>query len=270
MHPILFEWGPLSVKSFGLMAAIGFGAAMWWIHRQAGRERINPDLMLNLCFWLMISGLIGARLMFIITNLSYYLDFPSEIVKIWHGGLVWYGGILAATPVAFFYLRAKKLPLLRGVDILSQGTILGLGFGRIGCLLAGDDYGKVVESGAHWWTLTFTNPDALIARELLGLPLYPTQIIMSINAFLIFGILVLWRRYRRFEGEIFCGLFIIYSITRFLIEYLRGDIGRGFVVYPYLSTSQFIGIFTLLFGIGLYLYLYRRSHSVAHRGKRSK
>ncbi len=277
MFPILIEAGEYTLHSFGLFVALGFIAGIFWTLRAARRAGLPHDRVLDLCFWIMASGLLGARLLYVAVNWRSLLGFAAaeveaggwlaglgavlvESVAIWEGGLVWYGGLLTAFAVAWIHMRRSGLPVWKTADTVAPGVMLGLAIGRIGCLAAGDDYGAVVESSWQalvdggdpaWWTLTFTHPQSLVPAELLGRPLYPTQPLMSLNALLVFGVLVLLQRRKPFDGAVVWTMMALYAVGRFGVEFMRGDTGRGFLLDGVLSTSQAIGI--VAFAVSLYM-----------------
>ena len=213
MLPELFRIGDFPLHTFGLMVALGFMAAMWWCRREAIRVGLPVTRIMDLTFWLMIWGLIGARAMFIVVNWDYYGANPAKILLFWQGGLVWYGGFLTAFAAAVVLMRRYQLPVLITCDLVAPSVMYGLAFGRLGCLSAGDDHGTLVISAlgeraraladkgllygadgrlsrlareaiqaegvdAPWWSHTF-GPQSLIQADLVGLPVYPTQPIMS-------------------------------------------------------------------------------------------
>lgn len=288
MFPVLLQIGGFKLHSFGFFVAMGLAAGILWTYREAKRVGADVARILDLAFWLVIAGLVGARVLFVIVNAKEYAAFMVrqvenhgvvagmgrgliEIFALWKGGLVWYGGLLAAFAVALLYLRRRGMPVWATADILSPGVMLGLAIGRLGCLAAGDDHGKVVASAweavlrgedAPWWTLTFTDPASLVPPDLLGKPLYPTQILLSANALAIFGLLLWLRGRKRFEGQLVWAMLLAYSIGRFAIEYFRGDVARGFLLANWVSTSQAISI--VVFTLALVMYK-RLGHTVRIR-----
>jgi phosphatidylglycerol---prolipoprotein diacylglyceryl transferase len=258
LHPILFKFGSFTLYTFGLMAALGFFAGIYYTKYEAGREGYDPETAVDMTFWLMIMGLAGSRLMFIITEYDFYLGKPLEMLKIWNGGLVWYGGLIGGIITAYVFCRIKGLKFMDMADLLAPAAMLGLCIGRIGCLSAGCDYGRVVESGPHWWTLRFSDLNSIVPNELLGYPLFPSQPLMSLNALAIFLFLAWLIRRKSFSGQIFFAMLAIYYFNRFLIEFVRGDENRGFVVPGLISTSQFVSLLVFPAALGALIYLYRR------------
>ncbi len=252
MHPILLQFYGFSIHSYGVMLAIGFVVGISLAAREAVRTNVDPEKVLNLAFWILVSSIIGARLFHCIVFYPQYLKNPLRILKLWEGGLVFYGGFLGALLAGFVYCRINKLNYWEIGDLLMPSLMLGLVFGRIGCTLAGCCFGK--SCGPHFALgMTFNNPLGLGVKHT---PLYPTQVMSAANAFVIFLILWLYRKKKRFHGELVAICLIVYAITRSLIEILRED-PRGFVhLGPVLlSESQFVSIFMLLFAAYLLIWI---------------
>lgn len=274
MWPILFEipGTPIRLHSFGLMVALGFIAANTWAVRRAAREGLDGTFIGNLTVWLLLSGLAGARLFYILLNWSHFQGSLLAFFKIWEGGLVFYGGPIVAFPVGYWYVTRRIRPDWRIADILVTSVFLALSIGRIGCLLAGDDFGKITDVP---WAIHFPdNPDSLIPRELIGKPLHPTQIYLSLNAMALFLIGRALLSRRRFPGQVAGILGILYAFTRSAIELVRGDVERG--IFLGISTSQWVSIPILLASIGLLLWRSRHKEppdavpAGAHGGRSSR
>ncbi len=272
MHPILFKIGDFTLYSYGVFVAIGFLAGISYALREARRVGEDPEKILDLCFWILIAAIVGARLMFILVNIKEYIKYPTEIIKIWKGGLVFYGGVILSIIIAAVFMYRHKLNSWKVSDILVTGGALGLFFGRIGCFSAGCCYGKPTDLP---WAVTFKNPVSLAA---LDVPLHPTQLYSSLNGLILFLILLGLRRFKKFEGQITVSFFFLYAITRSIIEIFRDD-PRGFVIamgsFPSfpgfsLSSSQFISIPVALASIFLFFYLRKRAREAKGGRKPAK
>jgi len=184
-------------------------------------------------------------------------------IKVWRGGLAYYGGFLAAVPFAWFYVRKYALGWWRTADLAAPGIMLGLFFGRIGCWLNGCCYGKPTSSafgvifprGGTTWRAQF---DAhLIGAADQALPVHATQLYESIGCFLAFVILYyVVRPRRRAFGQVFAGMLVLYAIVRSVCEIWRDD-DRGVFFGGHLSTSQLISIPLALAGVALFAHLER-------------
>jgi phosphatidylglycerol:prolipoprotein diacylglycerol transferase len=251
MHPILFRIGGLTIHAYGLFVAMGFLAGMALAVREARRAALDTEKISNLFFWIIISAIAGSRLLHVIVEYRSFMSAPLEIFKIWKGGLVFYGGVILAVAVTVFYIRHNKLPLWTTMDILAPPLALGLAFGRLGCFSAGCCYGRPADVP---WAVTFTNPDSLAP---LYIPLHPTQLYETGAALIIFTILMLTRRAKRFEGQIMWTFFFLYAVARFIIENYRGD-PRGAVWGNLLSTSQFISLLSAVVALVGFFYFLRK------------
>lgn len=230
MHPILFQFGALKIYSYGLMVAIAFIVATYLAKLEASREDIDPQKILDLSICLVISGVIGGRILYVLQNLSYYFRYPYQIFMLNRGGLSFYGGFGLAVISAIIFLKREDLPASKILDIIAPYLALGQSIGRIGCFLNGCCYGKPTN---FFFAVYF--PEEFLAR-------HPTQLYASLNLLLIFIIL------RVFRGPIFLLYCLLYSGSRFFIEYLRGDnlpVFATFTIHQLISVGIFIvsGIF---------------------------
>ena len=221
-----------------------------------------PDQkILDLSLYILASAIIGAKLLLVAVEWRRYAAHPADLVEVLRSGGVFYGGLIAATTVAVVYMRKNALPAWRIADMGAPSIALGEAIGRWGCFAAGCCYGKETHGP---FGVTFTDP---FANEAVGtplnVPLHPTQIYLSINAFLIFWILQWAYRRKTFDGEVFWLYVLLYAITRGILEIWRGDTVRGFVIPGVLSTSQCIGLLTAAVAAGMLLYLSRRSRAEA-------
>lgn len=248
MHPLLVKLGPLSLHTYGLMIVIGFLIALALIHRQGTKEGLDGDRIIDVSFWGLAFGLLGGRIVYVITRLSYFADHPIEVFYFWEGGLVFYGGFLGGAFAFWFFCRKYNLPGLQTIDIATPSLAIAHSFGRIGCFFAGCCYGKPAHDLP--WAITFSNP---MSAAPTGIPLHPTQLYDALNAFIIFSILMFIQSRKKFTGQVISSYMMLYAIGRSIVEVYRGDKIRGFVIDPYLSTSQFISI--LIFAAGLILYI---------------
>lgn len=272
MYPVLFEIPGLGfpVRSFGLMVALGFIVALQVavaLYRRYGDDPENdPENFNQVALSILIGIIVGARALYVLVEVLRYLtaddgagmvgekflDEPWTMLMVWEGGLVMYGGLAGGV---LFGIRSgikNNMRPISGLDVAMVAAFLGLAIGRIGCYLVGDDYGKVVPEAYAGWGLPAVltvpdlewlraNPESLFEHRLAGAKLWATQIWMSANAFVLFGIGLLLIRRRRYPGHTWQWLILLYAITRFTIEVFRGDAIRG-VWFGLVSTSQLISI----------------------------
>ncbi len=254
MYPKISDIGPVTIHTYGLLLAVAFIAGIWLASRNAAKAGIDPDAIWNMGLVIIFSALVGAKMLLFLSDYSYYSQNPKEIFSLstLRSTGVYYGGLLLALGASAWFLRRSKLPGWTVADLSAPGIALGQAIGRIGCLSAGCCYGKPTQLP---WGITFTNK---YSYENVGVPLntplHPTQIYESIGAFILFAYLM-WRLSRKhFTGQIILEYLILYASLRFVIEFFRDD-ERGFVLHGLLSTSQFIGILTILGSAVAFYYL---------------
>ncbi len=235
MFPVLIRIGPVTIHTYGFLIATAFLLGLWLARRQAGREGLSAEAITDVGFSALFSGLIGSRVLFIATNWQHFSAHPIDMIKIWEGGLVFYGGVIFAVPVAIWYARKQRLSLWQTADIWAPSIAIGHAIGRLGCFCAGCCYGLPTDVP---WAVTFSHPETLAIR---GVPLHPTQIYESAAELLNFGILLFLRRRKTFHGQLFWVYVLNYAVIRAVIELFRGDVERGFIM-PGVSVSQGISI----------------------------
>ncbi len=251
MHPILFRIGSVSVYTYGVLLAAAFTVGMLIAAREASIQGENPEKVLDLTFYILIGSLLGARLLYVVVEWDLFKDNLWEIPKIWKGGFVYYGGLFFGIAIVVIYSRIRRMNVWRVLDILAISLAIGLFVGRWACFSAGCCYGKPTHLP---WGVVFHDPLAIAPT---GVRLHPTQIYLSINGLIMYFVLIYIRRHKVFHGQVALFSLIYYSVTRFLIEFLRGD-PRGWVIENVLSTSQFISIPVFIASVILYVYLLKK------------
>jgi phosphatidylglycerol:prolipoprotein diacylglycerol transferase len=249
--------GPFTLHTYGVLLAIAFLAGLWIAGRQAKKAGLDSNRITDMAVYVLIAGLVGAKLLLLVVEWSYFSKNPRELLSIFQSGGVFYGGLLGAFPVAWWYIRRHHLPGWRTADVLAPGVALGQGIGRLGCFAAGCCFGRPADVP---WAVTFRDP---YATRTVGTPLdqglHPTQIYESLAVFAIFGFLLWLFTRKRFDGQVTLAYVALYSVVRFLIEFYRGDAARGTVFGGMLSTSQFIAILLVLGAALLYPYAARKN-----------
>ena len=251
MYPVLFCIGPFTLHTYGVFVAMAFLSAIALALREGRRVGEDPNKILDLCFYALVAAIVGSRILYVLVNWSIFARDPLEILRIWHGGLVFYGGFIGAVAVAFWYIGRHGLPLLKTFDIIAPSIAFGQFVGRIGCLFAGCCYGKTCYLP---WAVTFTHSESLAPK---GVPLHPTQVYSSLTSLVIFLVLAGLARIKKFEGQIFWTYVFLYGFARFVLEYFRGD-ERGMFLQGMFSTSQLIGLIMIVVAIGMVILLRRR------------
>lgn len=237
----LLTIGPFTLYGYGLMIAIGAISAYLVTEYRAKKKGMQYELIFSLFWWCLIGGIIGAKVLYIITQLKEIIADPAILLKVSEGFVV-YGGIIGGIFSGFLFCKLKKLNFLQYFDLVMPSIALAQGFGRMGCILAGCCYGHETESS---FGITFH--ESSYAPN--NVSLIPTQPISSALNFLNFIALVLISRKVKVDGQVAGFYLIFYSAGRFIIEFFRGDLERGTI--GALSTSQFIAIFLFLIGLAI-------------------
>lgn len=248
MHPVLIHLGPITLHSYGVLVASGILLALWLARRQAPRMGLDPDDVWNLGIYMVLGGLIGAKLWYVLENTGYYVENPRALFSIetLQAAGVWYGGFLTALLVTVIYVRRTKMPFLALVDTVAAPVALGHGIGRLGCFSAGCCWGKPTEVG---WGVTFTSEYAAQTVGVpLGVGLHPTQLYEFSTELLAFAFLLWLGTRRKFPGQIFGTYLIWYGIARGTIEFFRGDPGRTMMFDAQFSLMQFVSVGLILLG----------------------
>lgn len=254
MHPIAFHIGSFAVHSYGIMMALAFLAGLWTATLRARRVNISAEQIADLTLWIMVGAVLGARFVYVTTYWKEeFAGQPlTEIFAIWHGGLVYYGGLIGATITSFIYLRWKKLPLWKTADVIAPSIALGSVFGRVGCLLNGCCYGRACDLP---WAISFPPGNPLGSPTT---PVHPTEIYDALLNFALYlGLAWLFRR-RKFDGQIFATYLICYSITRSIVESFRGDY-TNLHYHLGLTPAQWISVPMFIIGLVMAVFLSQRT-----------
>jgi len=252
MRPYIFHIGDLGVPSFFFMVMVAALCSTFFASWLAKREGADPVVPLDMGIIGIIASVIGARVFhIIIENPMYYIENPIRVFYFWQGGFVSLGAYTFTIAGCLIYLWKRKLNIWRYLDIGAMAVPIIIFFVRVGCLFVGCCYGKSTDFFIH---LTFTDLASIpVYFDLKGVPLHATQTYNMLNALVMWGVLLIVYRYRKFYGQILATFFIYYGITRFMIEFLRGDEERGMWFDGALSSGQIAMIFTFIAGIVLWI-----------------
>lgn len=224
MYPIVFQFGPLTVYSFGVMMAIAALCAAWVVHAELKRHAYNPELASTIVFAAAVGGLIGARLLFIVEEWQGFLLSPWRYIFT-GAGFTWYGGFLGGAAAASWVVKKNKIPWLVGADIAAPALALAYGVGRIGCHVAGDgDWGAVTDVP---WGVAYTKAIVGWADPNTGIPyppgvvVHPTSIYEFLQGVLVFGVLWSLRKKGYAPGTMAWLYLILAGLSRFTVEFWR-------------------------------------------------
>jgi phosphatidylglycerol:prolipoprotein diacylglycerol transferase len=254
MHPILFNIAGFPVYTYGVLLAAAYLLGLQFAVSRAKARGVDPNRVMDLGIWIIISALAGAKLLLLIVEWDTYSRNPAELMTLVRSGGVFYGGLILAVAVSFWYMWRHRMPLWVVSDAFAPGIALGHVIGRFGCFFAGCCFGKPTDVP---WAITFHSEYA--AQNVgtpLNVPLHPTQLYEAGAELLILVLLLLTeRKGRPYPGRTFWGYMLVYGISRFIIEFYRGDV-RGTI--GMFSTSQFVSLLIVPLSIVMLVVLARR------------
>jgi phosphatidylglycerol:prolipoprotein diacylglycerol transferase len=247
VFPRLFHIGSFNMPTYGLLVSLGVLLGLWISVRNSQKQGIDPDNAWNLGIIVVMCGIIGSKILYILVDWGEYSAHPGEIFSLntLQAGGVFSGGLIGAFVAAAWYIRRHHMPALATCDAFAPGLAIGHAIGRVGCFAAGCCFGKPTD---HFWGVTFTSP---IAHELVGTPigeaLQPTQLFESAIELANFFLLAWLLKRKKFDGEVIGTYFFLYGIARFFLEYLRGDPGRG-DVFGIITGTQLVALCLIVVG----------------------
>ncbi len=264
MHPDIFKIGPLEIHSYGLMLAISFFLGIVLAVYRAKREKVNPDRIMDLSVVIVISAILGSRLLYVIAHLEefkgHWLDTINPFQssgQIGIAGLTMLGGFLAALVFGMGYLWWKKLPALKIADIIVPSLGLGEFLTRIGCFLNGCCYGIPTD---HSFGMIFP-AECAAGYHFTNTPIHPTQLYSSFYGLFILIALLVLERWKKFDGFLLLCFFILYGISRFIVDMFR-YYEDSMVLFRLgnlpISVNQGISIFMVLMGVLFIIYFSRK------------
>lgn len=251
MHPIAFHIGNVAIHWYGVLVALGFLVGFWTATRRCLLDDVPGEMVADLIPWIVISALVGARLLFIIDY--YNTEFRGapwwDFVNIRRGGLVFHGGLIAAVVTTIVYTRWRRLPLWKLADALAPSIALGHVFGRLGCFMNGCCFGKVCSLP---WAVHFPAGHPTAPHGV-----HPTELYEAALNLALYGALAWQYRRKRFAGQTFAIYLTSYGVLRFLVEFLRGDYPVHY--FGWATVGQLVSLGVLVVGVGLWIWLARRA-----------
>jgi len=251
MFRTILDFGAVGIRSYGVMLAIAFWVGIEISARIARKRGYNHLLIVDLGLVILLSSVIGSRLLYVVTHLNDFRGDPWGVFKVWEGGLTFYGGLVVAVVLGILFLKRRKQPVAEITDILAPQIALGIAIARIGCFLNGCCFGK--ESTLPW-ACVFP-PDCLAGSVMHGLHIHPVQIYAVIANVMIAVILWSFLRRRLPAGSVFASLLILYGAWRFVIDFWRyyePDLMLSWGSLQF-SSNQVVSIILIVVGIGLLL-----------------
>ena len=255
MYPILFQFGPITIYSFGAFMALAALSAVWVVNSDIIWRVYNPELESSMFFSASIGGLLGARLLFILGDWNNFLASPSSYIFT-GAGFTWYGGLFGGAVAVSWIARKNEIPWLVGADIAAPALAIAYGVGRLGCHFAGDgDWGLITNVP---WGVAYINAITGWVDPMTGVPyppgvrVHPTPIYEFLQSLVIFGILWSIKNKGLAPGTIAWLYLILAGLARFTIEFWRVNP----ILAAGLSEAQWISL--ILMAIGLVMLASRR------------
>jgi phosphatidylglycerol---prolipoprotein diacylglyceryl transferase len=218
IDPAIIHVGHFSLQWYGVGIAAAVTAGFFIALREARRKGIAQDEIYSMGTWVIIAGIIGARLLHVIDKADYYMANPGVILAIQGGGLAIFGAIIGGALAAVIYVQRRLLPLGKIADIVAPALILGQAIGRIGCTINGDAVGVPTDLP---WGFVYINPGAMAPS--VGQAYQPTQVYEMAADLLIFGLLWLMRGRIKVDGLLFLLYLSLYSVAKFTISFWRQE-----------------------------------------------
>jgi phosphatidylglycerol---prolipoprotein diacylglyceryl transferase len=245
MHPILFSLGGFDIRVWGVMLTLGVIAGLRITAKLAKGTEYTEDILLDFTLYATIVGLLGARLWEVAFSWGQYSNNLLHAFMFWEGGLSIQGAVVADTVFAWWYFRKKGLSFWRFADFAAPGLILGQAIGRIGCFFNGDAYGRPTNA---WYGVVY-QPGTPAYNAWGAAPLVPAELFEFFLDFAILMMLLRLHRTKRYEGQIALVYFILYSLGRFALEFLRTDS----LMFAGVKVAQITALSTALAAICLLL-----------------
>ncbi|MGL1887906.1 MAG: prolipoprotein diacylglyceryl transferase [Reichenbachiella sp.] len=237
MHPILFSFDNINIHSYGILIALGAITVYFFAQYKAKHELgIDPYIIQALARIIIIGALVGGKFFFYLENPSFYFASFENLKHDFRNGFVFYGSLVTVVPLVIWYVRKKKVPVWPLMDLMAFVALILHAFGRVGCFMAGCCYGKETDGPIF---ISFSDPISIAPT---GVHLHPTQLYSVTLLLSIFAVLWMFKRHKRFEGQIFLLYIMLYSVGRSIIEIFRGDVSRGYVIDNWVSHSQAIAL----------------------------
>lgn len=239
--PVAFSIGKISVTWYGILIASAFLIGTILFLKEAKRQKLNQEHLLDAILVAVPVALLGARLYYVIFNWDYYYRYPSEILAVWHGGLAIHGGLIGGILAGYFVVRKYKINFWQAIDMAAPSIVLGQAIGRWGNYFNQEAYGYEVDPSKIPW-----------AMYIDGAYRHPTFLYESLWDFGVFLFLLWLRRRKGLQwGDVFFSYAVLYSVGRFFIEGLRTD---SLMLTPYLRIAQVISAIIIIVALSLIFY----------------
>jgi phosphatidylglycerol:prolipoprotein diacylglycerol transferase len=252
IDPVIFQIGDFELRWYSVAIILAVVAAVVIAAREGKRKGLSAEFVYSVAPWIVIAGLIGARLFHVIDQWEYYAGNPLYIFQVQQGGLAIWGGLFAGGGVAIAYARIKHIPIGRLADAMVPALLIAQIIGRLGCIINGDAYGAITSLP---WGFIYAHPNALIPSALFGVPTHPYPVYEILwNGATLLALLKLRHSFTK-EGLLFFSYLSLYSLGRFALTFVRQENA----LFWQLQQAQVIAIAAMVVSVAVIVYLSRKS-----------
>jgi phosphatidylglycerol---prolipoprotein diacylglyceryl transferase len=258
VFPEIVHWGPIHVRSYGLMLAIAFLVGTWIALREARRLRVDEERLVTVILVALVAGVLGARAMYVMEHVDQFRREWGSALALWQGGLTLYGGVVAGSVAALFAARRLGLPMWTVADTLTPSLALGMMFGRVGCFLNGCCYGHPTSLP---WGVVFP-ADSFAGLEFGNAPVHPSQLYFSLAGLALFGLVWVLRRRIEVPGLLFWTFIGAFAVVRIPLDLTRAYEAEAIVAHAgglAITESQVMSLAMFLFSILMLIRLRRQA-----------
>jgi phosphatidylglycerol:prolipoprotein diacylglycerol transferase len=252
LFPELFHIGSFTIYSYGFFILLGVIVAYIFFWKNSRKYGLSSDKVSEMFLWCVVGVFGGGKLFFFFEDPVHYWSDPGDFFDNFGSGFVFYGSFIATVPILIWWFKKNKLPVWEMFDLIGIGGAFVHAFGKIGCFMAGCCHGKVCPKGSG---VVFNNPKT--SAEPIGVELYPVQLWDAGIIFLAIVCMLWLKKRKQFAGQLFLVYGLWYAVGRYITEYYRGDVERGFLFNGALSHSQFLAIIVFLVCLVVYIWRYR-------------